>query len=305
MLSSVAIVFPIFGLIALGLLVRRLHILDDQMGESLSKFVFTLAIPALLFSTLSRSEMPAIQPWGYWGAFFIGVAAVWCAASLVSRRLANDSRMGAVVAGYAAGQANLVLVGVPLILSAYGEAAATPLFLLIGIHFPITMTAATLMIEGRDASLLSLLKKLARHPLILAVLAGGLARVTGLALPGPVWTMFEILGAAAVPGALIATGVALHRYGLDSGWKMPGLIAVLKLFVHPAIVYVIAFHVITLPPLWAATAVLLAACPTGINAYLLAQNYKEGVALASSSVFVTTILALFTTAFWLAVLPMP
>lgn len=303
MLSSIAIVFPIFGLIALGLMVRRLDILDDQMGESLSKFVFTLAIPALLFSTLSRSDMPAIQPWGYWGAYFAGVAAVWLVADLASRRLMDDSRAGAVVAGFAAGQANLVLIGIPLILSAYGEAAATPLFLLIGIHFPITMTVATLMLEGRDASFLNLFKKLARHPLILAIVAGGIARISGLALPEPVWTMLEMLGAAAVPGALIATGVALHRYGLHAGWKMPGLIVVLKLIVHPAIVYVIVFHVITLPPLWAATAVLLAACPTGINAYLLAQNYREGVALASSSVFLTTLFALATTVFWLAILP--
>ena len=305
MTSSIAIVFPIFGLIALGLIVRRFGILDDQMGESLSKFVFTLAIPSLLFSTLSRSEMPAIQPWGFWSAYFVGLASVWLIASLAARRLTAGSRMGGVVAGYAAGQANLVLIGIPLVLSAYGEAAATPLFLLIGIHFPITMTAATLMIEGRDASFAKLFGSLARHPIILAVLAGGVFRYGGLWLPGPAWTMLEMLGAAAVPGALVATGVALHRYGLEAGWKLPGVIAILKLIVHPAIVYVIAFHVVALPPLWAATAVLLAACPTGINAYLLAQNYREGVALASSSVFLTTVLALVTTVFWLAVLPPP
>jgi len=305
MLSSIAIVFPIFGLIALGLMVRRFNILDDQMGESLSKFVFTLAIPALLFSTLSRSEMPAIQPWGFWGAYFVGVAVVWLIAGLVAHRFFGDSRTAAVVAGFTAGQANLVLVGVPLILSVYGEAAATPMFLLIGIHLPITVTAATLMVEGREASILNIVRKLARHPLILAIVAGGIARVSGLVLPGPVWTMLEMLGSAAVPGALIATGVALHRYGLKSNWKLPGLIAFLKLIVHPAIVYVIVFHVVTLPPLWGATAVLLAACPTGINAYLLAQNYREGVAVASSSVFLTTVLALATTVFWLAILPMP
>jgi predicted permease len=305
MLSSIAIVFPIFGLIAVGLIVRRFGVLDDQMGESLSKFVFTLAIPALLFSTLSRSEMPAVQPWGFWTAYFVGVAAVWIIAGVFSRQMLGDTRAGAVVAGFTAGQANLVLVGVPLILSAYGQAAATPLFLLIGIHLPITMTAATLLLEGRETSLSKIFGKLARHPIILAIAAGWIARVSGLALPIPVWTMLEMLGSAAVPGALIATGVALHRYGLKADWRMPALIAVLKLMVHPAIVYVLAFHVMDLPPLWGATAVLLAACPTGINAYLLAQNYREGVALASGSVFLTTVLALATTVFWLAILPMP
>jgi malonate transporter and related proteins len=301
--TSVAIVFPIFGLIALGLAARRFRILDDQMGESLSKFVFTLAVPALLFSTLARSEMPTVQPWGYWFSYFAGLALVWLVAGLVSRHLAGATRTGSVVAGFTAAQGNLVLVGVPLVLSAYGEAAATPLFLLIGVHLPITMTVATLLVEGRDASLTKIALKLARHPIILAIAAGWAALMSGLFLPEPVWTMLGMLGGAAVPGALVATGVALHRYGLSAGWEMPALISLLKLVVHPAIVYVLAYHVIAMPPLWAATAVLLAACPTGINAYLLAQNYKQGTALASGSVFLTTVLALATTIFWLAILP--
>lgn len=303
--NSIAIVFPVFALVALGLAARRFAILDDQMGESLSKFVFTLAVPALLFSTLARSELPAVQPWGYWLSYFAGLAVVWFVAGFAARHFFTQSRTGSVVAGFTAGQGNLVLIGVPLVLSAFGEAAATPLFLLIGIHLPITMTAATLLVEGRDASLARIAGKLARHPIILAIVAGWLARAVGLGLPAPVWTTFEMLGAAAVPGALVATGVALHRYGLSAGWRMPALITALKLVVHPAIVYVLAFHVIPMPPLWAATAVLLAACPTGINAYLLAQNYKQGTALASGSVFLTTLLALATTIFWLAVLPFP
>ncbi len=305
MLSSFAIVFPVFGLIALGLAVRRFGILDDRMGESLSQFVFTLAIPALLFSTLSRSDMPAVQPWSYWGAYFLGLGIVWLLGGLAARRFEANSRIVAIVAGFSAGQGNLVLVGVPLILSAYGEASAAPLFLLIGIHLPITLTAATLLIEGREASLLAIGRKLLRHPVIIAIIAGAAVRSLGIDFPAPVWTMLEMLGSAAVPGALVATGVALHRYGLESGWRMPALIAVLKLVLHPLIVYLLVFHVFTLPPVWGATAVMLAACPTGINAYLLAQHYREGVALASGSIFLTTLLALASSAFWLFVLGAP
>ena len=49
------------------------------MGEGLSEFVFTLSLPCLIFRTLVRAEIPAVQPWGYWISYFVGVAVVWCA----------------------------------------------------------------------------------------------------------------------------------------------------------------------------------------------------------------------------------
>ncbi|TVR10916.1 MAG: AEC family transporter [Salinarimonadaceae bacterium] len=305
MLASAAIVFPVFGLIALGYGARFFRVLDDQMGESLSRFVFTMAIPSLLFATIARSEIPEVDPWAYLGVYFFALAVVWLVADQVSRRIAGDGHAGAVVTGFSAAQSNLVLVGVPLIISAYGPAAAAPLFLLVGVHLPVTLTTATLLLEGREASFVRILGKLARHPIILALLAGSAMRLSGLDLPAPLWRLLEILGGAAVPGALVATGVALFRYGLEAGWRMPALVAVLKLMVQPAIVYVLVFHVVTLPPVWAATAVLLAACPTGVNAYLLAQSYREGVALASGCVFLTTVLAMFSTAVWIAIIGVP
>ena len=79
------------------------------------------------------------------------------------------------------------------------------------------------------------------------------------------------------------------------GWKLPALISILKLVVHPLIVLLLARYVFAVPPVWAGVAVLFASCPSGINAYLFAERYGEGVALASSSVCLSTILALGST----------
>ena len=68
------------------------------------------------------------------------------------------------------------------------------------------------------------------------------------------------------------------------------------------IVLLLATYVFDMPPVWAGVAVLFASCPSGINAYLFAERYGEGVALASSTVTLSTILALGTTLIWLYVL---
>ncbi len=302
MLGPLSIVLPVFGLIGLGYAARRVGLLTDRGGDGLTEFVFTLAVPALIFRTLSRAEIPVVQPWGYWISYFVGVAVVWAIAQGLAARVFRQDGIAAVAAGFSAGQANTVLVGIPMILKAYGEEGAVPLFLLIAVHLPVTMTAATLLAEGRGTSPLKLLRRLVTHPIVVAVLAGSAARFVAGWIPGPAWQVLDLVSAAAVPCSLVAMGVALRRYGLEAGWRLPGLIAGLKLVVHPLIVFVLTTQVFSMPPAWAGVAVLFAACPSGINAYLFAERYGQGVAVASSAVALSTALALVTVAVWLKVL---
>ncbi|WP_210496093.1 AEC family transporter [Microvirga antarctica] len=302
MLDLLTIVLPVFGLIAIGYLARKANLIAERTGEGLSEFVFKLSLPCLIFRTLVHAEIPAVQPWGYWISYFAGVAVVWAAASLLARRMFGLTGIAQVVAGFSAGQANTVFVGVPMILKAYGDAGAVPLFLLIAIHLPITMTLATILAEGRQASVWLIVKRLVTHPIVVAILAGSAFRPLAFAIPSGAWQVVDLLASAAIPCALVSMGIALCRYGIAAGWTLPFLISALKLIVHPLIVLLLARYVFGVPPVWTGVAVLFASCPSGINAYLFAERYGEGVALASSAVALSTALALGTTLFWLAVL---
>jgi malonate transporter len=300
--SSIAIVLPVFGLIGIGYAARLFGLVGDRAGEGVSDFVFALAVPCLIFRTLVRADVPDVQPWGYWIAYFAAVAIVWAMASFAARRFFGLAGTAAVVVGFAAGQANTVMMGIPLILSAYGEEGAVPLFLLVAIHLPVIMVAATVMIEGRNAPLLGIARRLLVHPVILSMILGLLGRLVSDRIPGPLWQIIEMMGSAAVPCSLVAMGIALRRYGMEAGWQLPALVTVLKLAVQPLIVLVLARYVFTMPRAWSGVAVLFAACPTGVNAYLFAERYREGVAITSSAIALSTALALGTTVLWLQVL---
>jgi malonate transporter and related proteins len=302
MLDLLTIVLPVFGLIGIGYIARRTGFVSDKVGDGLSEFVFALALPCLIFRTLVRAEIPPVQPWGYWISYFAGVALVWVLATILGRRFFGLKGVSGVVAGFSAGQANTIFVGIPMILKAYGDAGAVPLFLLIAVHLPVTMTLATIMAEGRQASPVVILKRLATHPIVVGILAGSICRPLAGHVPGAFWQIVDLLGSAAVPCALTSMGIALQRHGIATGWKLPALLSGLKLVVHPLVVLVLATQVFHMPPVWAGVAVLFASCPSGINAYLFAVRYGEGVALASSTVTLSTILALGTTLVWLYVL---
>ena len=165
MLASLLVVLPVFGLIGLGYLARWTRLLRETTGEGLSDFVFVLAVPCLLFRTLAKADIPATQPWGYWISYFTGLAVVWVIAQLVAQHMFARKGPELVVSGFAAAQSNTVFVGIPMILKAYGEAGAVPLGLLLAVHLPVTMTAATLLAEGKGTSPLLLLRRLFTHPI--------------------------------------------------------------------------------------------------------------------------------------------
>ena len=300
MSDLIAVVLPVFGLIAIGFIAGWSRLLPDRAGDGLSDYVFTLGIPVLIFKTMVNAKLPDAQPWGYWAAYFGGVAVVWILAMWIGQKYFALNHRQSVVAGFSAGQSNTVLVGIPLLLKAYGDPGAVPLFLLVAVHLPVTMTTATLLFEGMNLkSLWRLLPRLVFHPILLGLLAGLVYRFSGLPLGGPFKTIVENLAASALPCALVAMGMALRRYGLEANLRLTAVISALKLILHPAIVFILGFKILHLPEVWAGVAVLFAAAPTGINCYLFAARYKTGEAMASSAIAVTTVLSLFSTLFWL------
>lgn len=308
MSEVVSIVLPVFGLIALGFLTAKTGLIGERAGDGLADYVFALAVPALIFRTLSESVAEGGgSPWGYWISYFTGAALVWAVGMIFARRVFGRDAREAVVQGFCSAQSNTVFLGIPLILQAYGDAGAMPLFLLLAVHLPLMMAAATLMIEAADPSdpgfrVGRFFKTLTTHPILLALFAGVVAQLLGVRTPDALKPILDGLAASASPVALIAMGLALARYGFSSDPKAAFAATVLKLVVHPLLVYVLAVYVFRLEAVFAGVAVLFAAAPSGINGYLLAVRYRAGEKFASNAIAFSTVLSVITVAGWLVVL---
>jgi malonate transporter and related proteins len=306
--GALGIVLPIFIVIGLGFAASAGRVLGERTADGLSDYVFVIAIPILLFRTLATAPLPDVQPWAYWLAYFAALGAVWITMAVTARRFFGVAGPERVIMGFSAGQSNTVFIGIPLILRAYGDAATLPIFMLLAVHLPLTMAVATLLVErgsetgagqGAAGVWLGMARKLATHPIIIGIIAGALFRLSGLPMPDVVSSSLKIVADTAAPTALFALGMTLRRYGLSADPGPLAMTAVLKLAVQPALVFLLAFHVLAMPPVWAATAVLFAACPSGVNGYLLAQRYRIGVANASAAIALTTMLSALTLSFWI------
>lgn len=303
MTELLTIVLPVFALIGLGAGAAKLGLINPLVGDALGRFAFLLALPALLFRTLVSANLPAGAPWGYWASYFGAMALIWPAGQFLARRVFGLPPGDAVIAGLAVAQANTVMVGIPLIVKAYGEAGAVPIALLMGVNLPITMTVATVFVEAaREGDLRQkargLARNLATHPILIAIVAGMGGGLAGLTLPPALDTTLALLAQAAVPCALVALGTSLIRFSLRRDLPVAAFVSAGKLLAMPGLVYLFG-RFAGLEPLYLGAAVIFASAPVGVNVYVFASRYQTGVDMSSGAITLSTIAALATTTFWL------
>ena len=304
MYSIILIVAPVFALIALGYAAGRLGWVSGAANKGLAEFTFTLAIPALLFRKMATAELPDVPPLAIWGAYFGATAVTWLLAALLTSALLKRTAADGTSISMTAGFGNVVMLGIPLSVSLYGEAAAAPLALIVSMHSPLLWTLAAVHLawarRGGEASAgeigRGLWLQLSRNVIILAIIAGTLWRVTGLGFDPLADKIISMLGQAAIPCALVALGLSLVDFRIAGQIPTLSMILVLKLILMPLLAWVAAFHVFSLPPAVAGVVVICAAMPTGANAYLFAERNDLAQHSASGAVALGTVLSAATVA---------
>ena len=295
-------VAPVFGTILLGLVIAKLRYLPEGAQRPIIEFVFRIAIPALLFRTMVEAPAAAGSPFALWGAFFGAIACVWIATTLVTyfilRRPAGEGAPLALAACFG----NLVLLGLPMALTALGPEAATPMAIIFLLELPLMWFAAVLHLTLADGMAVGTLGKslakmgldLLRNPIVVALIAGAMWRETGLGIHPIPHRILELLGQAATPGSLIALGLSLATFRMTGQVGTIATITMLKLVALPAAAWYLAFHVFDLPPVWAAVVVLFCAMPTGAVAYLFASEHQRAVEQVSATIAVSVAVSVVT-----------
>jgi len=290
-------VVPVFALVALGFVAVRRGVLDQAAQRGLVLFAFSLAAPALLFS----AGVSAAGAGGHAAAaFFAGCFAVYALVFAAARTRLGLGIGPAALTALNAGFGNVVAMGIPLTLAAFGAEALETLLGIVGLHSLALLGVTTVLLEvsARGAASLGALVPVGRavvtNPIVAALLAALAWRLLGLPpLPGPVKATLELLGQAAAPVALVSLGAGLAAFRLASAWAEVALAAAAKLALMPALVW-LAARAIGLTPQETAVTVTAAALPTGSNPVLLAARYGIGVDRAGATVIASTLVSVLT-----------
>jgi malonate transporter len=283
------------AIIALGFLLAHLGVLGADSQLLLSRLVFFVATPALLFQTLSRAPVDQILTSGLAVAAlsFVGVAGIYVLiARTLWRRSTGDTVLGALSSGYV----NAANLGLPITVYILGSATfvAPVLLLQLLVITPLAFAILDAVVAKRRPSPWVLLSQPLRNPITVGSFLGLLCSVAGWHVPALVAAPIALIAGMAVPGVLLAYGVSL-RLGprpIAGGSVMElAVVCTLKLLVQPVLAYVIARWLFDLDGRALLAATVVAALPTAQNIFVYATRYNRSTTLARDSIFVTTALS--------------
>ena len=296
-----ALVFPFFGLIALGFAVARIAPRPMEGMAWLNTFIVYVALPALFFKLLAETPVEELTNVRYIGAAVLAVVLVFLGVLLPALVLSRGRIGEATIQGLASAYGNIGYMGPGIALLALGPRAAVPVVLIFTFENIFHFTVAPLMMAlrgggGRSVGvlLLEVVRRILTHPFIVATIVGVGAAVLEWTPPLALARMIESLAGAAAPCALFAMGVTLALRPVSRFPVALGAIVPAKLVLHPLLCWALMLWLGPFDPVWVQSAILLAALPTATNVYVIAAQYDEWVNRASAAILVSTLISILT-----------
>jgi predicted permease len=295
---------PLFLVIFVGMIVSRNKSVDQQWLEILNNYALWIGFPALILVALSRLQWN-MELYGSligWNSFRIvlSMLLVFPVAGLLN--LKNSTRRTLFLA---VSYGNVAYLGIPVLRSAYGDQILPEATMISAVYVFWLFTLGIFLVEyfgDHKVHLRELLVRLVTNPLLIAVFIGLIIAVNHIQLPKVMLSGLDIL-------ANSVTGVVLFSLGLFMGKQPVGKIqewlpvlafSLVILFVLPFLFLLITqqFNDLSVSKPW----IMETAMPMGLTAYALCLKYKLNTEFASRVVVLSTLLALLSLPFWLAIL---
>jgi predicted permease len=312
MLDILAVTGPVYLLIALGYFAVTFDIMSMSDVRVLGRFVLNFAIPALLFRVMSRLTAADIANLDLFTAYALASFAVWgLAVALACLVQGRTLKVGALL-GAGTSIANSGVIGYQVIEQSLGP-AALPIVAVAIVVENIILAFVIAIAESGDregrslgAALATAFGRLARSPLIVSIVLGGIAAAIAFVPPRPIGRAIDMLAVATGPVALFTTGGTLVGVKVRGMIRDVAMVVAGKLLVHPALVFGALFIFPAVEPRLQAAAVVAASVPIFSIFPIIGQKFgfeKFGaaavlVATVISFVTISTILAVVHASGW-------
>jgi hypothetical protein len=303
------VILPVFLVISFGYVAVWHGLFSDAAVDGLMRFTQSFAIPCLLFRAIAGLDLGQEFDVALLGSFYAGATVGFLAGLLGARLLFARPWEDSVAIGFCCLFSNSLLLGLPITERAYGAEALAANYAIVAVHAPFcylvgigAMEAVKSRGQGLGTAFVRIARTLAGNALVIGIALGVAVNLTGLPLPGVLTDALDLMIRAALPAALFGLGGVLYRYRPEGDLRTIAYVVAVSLVLHPAVVWTLG-RATGLSVEQMRSAVLTAAMPPGVNAYIFANMYGVARRVAASSVLIATGMAILTVWVWLAVLP--
>ncbi len=296
-LQAANIVAPVFILVFAGLLLRRAGLIDAPFNAVASRLVFTVTLPALLFTKISSTRFQELvdgrQILFAW-LFILITFALSVGAGIGLVREGRDR--GAFIQG--AFRGNFAILGFAMLSSAYGPGVLAPAAVLLAVIMPpynILAVLALSLTQKRERAISGWMvtRQILTNPLILAVAVAVPFSLLQIRLPQMVLESANYLSSLTLPLALLGIGGTLSFQGIREDLRLSALAALFKIILLPLITIGAAIYAGFRGPQLGVLFFFFAS-PTAIASYAMADAMGSNARLAGHIILVTTLGSIFT-----------
>lgn len=293
--ETIRIVLPVFLVIALGFLLRRMKLFDDAFTRQTNRLVYLVFLPILLFYKISQADFVT----DFNGPLVVGSSlAIVCLFAISQAyghlRKYSPASLGSFSQGSFRG--NLAFVGLAICLNAYGESGLTRASILMGFLVPVLNLFAIIALiwpqryNDSNGPKQNWLREIMLNPLIIASFTGIIWSYFSLPVPIILKSSLGIVSGLTLPLALLAIGGSFSLQRLKGDLKSAGIATLLKLLGMPLVagLLLIAFGVQGVD---LGIGILLAGTPTATATYIMAHQMKADAELAGSIVMLSTLMS--------------
>lgn len=296
---------PVFLMMVLGLVFRKLGWLDETFADKMNKFVFMVPLPVLVFEDLATVDFAEV--WDTRFVFFcfavtlvsIGIAAgisyLWKDKSLQGEFIQVSYRSSAA------------LLGVALIQNIYGDAGMAPLMMIGSVPLYNVMAVVVLSFfhperKGIDREVMKrTVKGIVTNPIIIAIVLGLLWSALRIPMPSIMQKTVSGIGGMATPMGLMAMGAAFDVRKAFAKAKPAAAAVFIKLVGFCALFLPVAVALGFRESELVAILVMLGSATT-VSCFVMAKNMGHEGVLTSSVVMLTTLFSGFTLTGWIYLL---
>lgn len=300
-LFSANTIIPIFLVTVLGGLLKKFKFLDDNFFSQSEKFVFKVALPAMLFIEISTADGAEIFDGAFIGLCVVGIIVSFIIPCLIVPLIIkqNDKR-GAFIQGVY--RSNFAILGVTLADNMFGDegvqqiAMVLPFAIVLFNFFAVTILSIFGPAE-KKLSPMQLAKVLAKNiftnPLIISVVLALPFLLFEISLPKFINTSLVYLKNSTMPLSLLALGASFSFDSLKSRFGLAISATVCKTVVLPAIMLAAAILLGYRGPQLGVVLILFGG-PAAVSSYIMAKNMESDYELAGQILLFTTLLCTFT-----------
>jgi len=273
------LISPVFLLIVLGNVLRRIRVPDLSFWEVNDKLCYWVLIPALLFHFISQVSLSSEMLYIYALIVFSGFVVTFSISVFIGKLIGYPPEVWTSILQGSMRQNAFIALAIAG--SFYGSEGLKIASLFMFIYVPtiniIIITTMVLSLKNthqKDSkkAISNVFIEIAKNPFILAMLAGLLVSLLPLERISILIDTTELLGSAALPIMLLTIGAKIKVRDLTLKITPIIISNTLKLIILPVVVYFIASY-FRLSQVEIVVAVIFASVPTATMSYTLAKQF--------------------------------